>query len=46
MSVVIAATTSAGKMLSAAEWKAVERACELADLLEDARRKVSSQTVL
>lgn len=40
MSVVVTATTTSGKMLSDSEWKAVERACDLADQLEDARKKV------
>lgn len=40
MSVVVTATTTSGKQLSDTEWAAVERACDLADRLEDARKKV------
>ncbi|KAF9263562.1 Nop domain-containing protein [Marasmius fiardii PR-910] len=40
MSVVVTATTTPGKMLSKEEWAAVERACELADRLEEARKKI------
>ncbi|CAK5263073.1 unnamed protein product, partial [Mycena citricolor] len=40
MSVVVTATTTPGKPLSDAEWKAIERACELADRLEEARKKI------
>ncbi len=40
MSVVMTATTSPGKQLTDAEWSAVQRACDLADRLEDARKKV------
>ncbi|KAJ7068120.1 hypothetical protein C8F01DRAFT_1116944 [Mycena amicta] len=40
MSVVVTATTSSGKQLSDAEWKAVQRACDLADRLEEARKKI------
>lgn len=40
MSVVVTATTTSGKMLSDADWSAVERACDLADRLEEARKKV------
>lgn len=42
MSVVVTATTTPGKQLSDTEWAAVERACDLADRLEDARKKVCS----
>jgi U4/U6 small nuclear ribonucleoprotein PRP31 len=41
MSVVITATTTTGKLLADADWAAVERACDLADRLEEARKKVS-----
>ena len=40
MSVLVTATTSAGQQLSEQEWNAVQRACDLADRLEEARRKV------
>ncbi|KAF8996281.1 Nop domain-containing protein [Hymenopellis radicata] len=40
MSVVMTATTSPGKQLTDAEWSAVQRACDLADRLEDARKKI------
>ncbi|KAJ7276225.1 hypothetical protein B0H12DRAFT_1174574 [Mycena haematopus] len=40
MSVVVTATTSSGKPLSEAEWTAVQRACDLADRLEEARKKI------
>ncbi|KAF7331955.1 Nop domain-containing protein [Mycena kentingensis (nom. inval.)] len=40
MSVVVTATTSSGKPLYEAEWKAVQRACDLADRLEEARKKI------
>ena len=40
MSVVVTATTSSGQQLSDAEWTAVQRACDLADRLEEARKKV------
>ncbi|KAF9224294.1 Nop domain-containing protein [Gyrodon lividus] len=39
MSVLITATTSSGQPLSDAQWQAVERACHLADRLEEARKK-------
>lgn len=41
MSVLITATTSSGQPLSDAEWEAVERACDLADRLEETRKIVS-----
>ena len=41
MSVMITATTTTGQPLPENEWKAVERACDLADNLEEARKKVS-----
>ncbi|KAF8639732.1 hypothetical protein AX17_000994 [Amanita inopinata Kibby_2008] len=40
MSVVVTATTTSGKQLSDKEWEAVQRACDLADRLEDARKKI------
>ncbi|KAF8897380.1 hypothetical protein BD779DRAFT_1432312 [Infundibulicybe gibba] len=40
MSVVVTATTTAGKKLTDADWAAVERACDLADRLEEARKKI------
>ena len=41
MSVVVTATTTTGKQLADADWSAVERACDLADRLEEARKKAS-----
>lgn len=41
MSVLITATTSSGEPLSDVRWKAVERACDLADRLEETRKTVS-----
>ena len=41
MVVTVEATTTRGKQMSAAEWKAVEDACEMSFELEDARKKVS-----
>lgn len=40
MSVVVTATTTSGKQLSEADWAAIQRACDLEDKLEDARKKV------
>ncbi|KAJ3524578.1 hypothetical protein NM688_g8535 [Phlebia brevispora] len=40
MSVMITATTTTGQPLSEAEWQAVQRACDLADNLEEARKKI------
>lgn len=40
MSVVITASTSSGKLLPDPDWSAVQRACDLADNLEEARKKV------
>lgn len=40
MSVLITATTTTGKPLTDASWQAVLRACDLADRLEEARKKV------
>jgi hypothetical protein len=42
MSVLMAATTSAGEKLSDADWQSVERACDLADRLEKVRAKVGT----
>ena len=46
MSVLVTATTTPGKQLSNPEWAAVERACDLADRLEDARKKVCSLLIV
>lgn len=40
MSVVVTASTTPGKQLSLPEWSAVQRACDLVDDLEEARKKV------
>ncbi|KAM6495719.1 hypothetical protein JOM56_008425 [Amanita muscaria] len=40
MSVVVTATTTTGKQLTDKQWAAVQRACDLADRLEDARKKI------
>ncbi|KAH9850059.1 Nop domain-containing protein [Lenzites betulinus] len=40
MSVLVTATTTSGQPLVDSDWKAVERACDLADRLEEARKKV------
>lgn len=40
MSVLVTATTTSGQPLSEAEWQTVQRACDLADRLEEARKKV------
>ncbi|KAH7931391.1 Nop domain-containing protein [Leucogyrophana mollusca] len=40
MSVLVTATTTSGQPLSEAQWAAVERACDLADRLEEARKKI------
>jgi U4/U6 small nuclear ribonucleoprotein PRP31 len=37
---MITATTTTGQQLPETEWQAVERACDLADSLEEARKKV------
>ncbi|KAL1740507.1 hypothetical protein HDZ31DRAFT_67871 [Schizophyllum fasciatum] len=42
MSVSMTATTSAGRQLSDSEWQAVQRACDLADRLEESRKKIFS----
>ena len=44
MSVMITATTTTGQPLSEPEWQAVQRACDLADNLEEARKKVRRHT--
>lgn len=46
MSVMITATTTTGQPLPDSEWQAVERACDLAENLEEARKKVSSVLML
>jgi hypothetical protein len=46
MSVAVTATTSSGKQLLDADWAAVDRACDLADRLEEARKKVSRTSSL
>jgi U4/U6 small nuclear ribonucleoprotein PRP31 len=46
MSVLVTATTSSGVTLTPANWAAVERACDLADKLEEARKKVCSRLSL
>ncbi|KIK48729.1 hypothetical protein CY34DRAFT_20657 [Suillus luteus UH-Slu-Lm8-n1] len=40
MSVLITATTTSGQTLTDAQWAAVEKACDLADKLEEARKKI------
>ncbi|KAJ7283834.1 hypothetical protein C8J57DRAFT_1677289 [Mycena rebaudengoi] len=40
MSVVVTATTTSGHQLTDAQWAAVQRACDLADRLEEARKKI------
>lgn len=40
MSVLVTATTTSGKPLTDAAWQSVLRACDLADRLEEARKKV------
>ena len=40
MSVLVTATTTSGRSLTDAEWAAVQKACDLADRLEEARKKV------
>ncbi|OCH95969.1 Nop domain-containing protein [Obba rivulosa] len=40
MSVLVTATTTPGQPLSEAEWQTVQRACDLADRLEEARKKI------
>ena len=43
MSVLVTATTTSGQPLSDAEWEAVQRACDLADRLEEARKRVCAK---
>jgi U4/U6 small nuclear ribonucleoprotein PRP31 len=40
MSVLVTATTTTGQPLSEHKWAAIERACDLADRLEETRKKV------
>lgn len=40
MSVLITATTTSGQTLTDAQWAAVEKACDLADKLEEARKRI------
>ena len=40
MSVLVTATTTSGQPLPESGWAAVQRACDLADRLEEARKKV------
>lgn len=40
MSVFVTATTTSGRQLTDADWASVERACDLTDRLEEARKKV------
>lgn len=42
MSVLVTATTTSGRQLSDSEWLTVQKACDLADRLEEARKKVFS----
>ena len=42
MSVLVTATTTSGEPLSEQEWQSVQRACDLADRLEEARKNVGS----
>lgn len=42
MSVLVTATTTSGQTLSELDWTAVQQACDLADHLEEARKKVIS----
>lgn len=41
MSILVTATTSLGKPLTLPHWKVIEEACDLADRLEEARKKVN-----
>ena len=45
MTVTIAATTTKGQVLPASAWESVQKACDLADNLEDARRKVRNHRI-
>ncbi|KAF5392552.1 hypothetical protein D9757_002177 [Collybiopsis confluens] len=40
MSVVVTASTTSGRQLTDPEWHAIKRACDLADRLEEARKKI------
>ncbi|KAH6915237.1 U4/U6 small nuclear ribonucleoprotein Prp31 [Coprinopsis sp. MPI-PUGE-AT-0042] len=40
MSVVVTATTTSGTKLTESSWQAVQRACDLADKLEEARKQI------
>ena len=40
MSVLVTATTTSGQNLSEGEWLTVQNACDLADRLEEARKKM------
>lgn len=42
MSVVVTASTTRGAKLTDSQWAAIQRACDLADRLEEARKKVSN----
>lgn len=42
MSILVTATTSLGKPLTPPHWKVIEEACDLADRLEEARKKIFS----
>ena len=43
MSVLVTATTTHGQPLTDAQWKTVQKACDLADRLEEARKKVCTR---
>ena len=45
MSVVVTATTTSGTKLTNESWAAIQRACDLADRLEEARKRVSGSFV-
>lgn len=45
MSVLVTATTTHGQPLSEVEWKTVQKACDLADRLEEARKRVCKITL-
>ncbi|TFK76071.1 Nop domain-containing protein [Pluteus cervinus] len=40
MSVAVTASTTSGRQLTDAEWAAIEKACDLADSLEETRKKI------
>lgn len=46
MSVLVTATTTSGQQLPDSEWQAVGRACDLADRLEEARKKVCGRPLV